>query len=169
MCIWRQCNKDPSAALGMTVLGERIDSQGWCAVCLEDGILVSQPSPLRNTIKLSGRTFLAPHRGSSPKGLCKRTGFLGVKRRENPVRLHILPSALPPKGEARRYAANDFLNLIALPGRWLPSIISAILNASHCNSSHENRDKKEVPYGFHHYLLWFCRSKHDRALSLQMA
>ena len=39
-------------------------------------------------IKLSGRTFLAPHRGSSPKGLCKRTGFLGVKRRENPVRRH---------------------------------------------------------------------------------
>ena len=39
-------------------------------------------------IKLSGRTFLAPHRGSCPKGLCKRTGFLGVKRRENPVRRH---------------------------------------------------------------------------------
>ena len=39
-------------------------------------------------IKLSGRTFLAPHRRSSPKGLCKRTGFLGVKRRENPVRRH---------------------------------------------------------------------------------
>ena len=38
-----------------------------------------------NAIKLSGRTFLAPHRGSSPKG------------------------------EARRYVANDFLNLIALP------------------------------------------------------
>ena len=53
---------------------------------LEDGILVSQPSPLGNAIKLSGRTFLAPHRGSCPKGLCKRTGFLGVKRRENPVR-----------------------------------------------------------------------------------
>ena len=52
---------------------------------LEDGILVSQPSPLGNAIKLSGRTFLAPHRGSSPKG------------------------------EARRYVANDFLNLIALP------------------------------------------------------
>ena len=31
VCLWRQCNKDPSAALGMTVLGERIDSQGWCA------------------------------------------------------------------------------------------------------------------------------------------
>ena len=43
---------------------------------------------LRNAIKLSGRTFLAPHRGSSPMGLCKRTGFLGVKRRENPVRRH---------------------------------------------------------------------------------
>ena len=42
---------------------------------LEDGILVSQPSPLGNAIKLSGRTFLAPHRGSFPKGLCKRTEF----------------------------------------------------------------------------------------------
>ena len=41
-----------------------------------------------NAIKLSGRTFLAPHRGSCPEGLCKRTGFLGVKRRENPVRRH---------------------------------------------------------------------------------
>ena len=38
-----------------------------------------------NAIKLSGRTFLAPHRGSSPKG------------------------------EARRYVANDFLNLITFP------------------------------------------------------
>ena len=35
---------------------------------LEDGILVSQPSSLGNAIKLSGRTFLAPHRGSCPKG-----------------------------------------------------------------------------------------------------
>ena len=35
---------------------------------LEDDILVSQHSPLGNAIKLSGRTFLAPHRGSSPKG-----------------------------------------------------------------------------------------------------
>ena len=38
--------RHPSAALGMTVLGERIGSQGWCAAFLEDGILVSQPSPL---------------------------------------------------------------------------------------------------------------------------
>ena len=28
----------------------------------------------------------------------------------------LLPSALPPKGEARRYVANDSLNLIALRG-----------------------------------------------------
>ena len=47
MCIWRQYNKDPSASLGMTVLGERIDSQGrLLRLFLEDGIPVSQPSPL---------------------------------------------------------------------------------------------------------------------------
>ena len=34
MCIWRQCNRDPSASLGMTVLGEWIDSQGGKA-CME--------------------------------------------------------------------------------------------------------------------------------------
>ena len=43
-------------------------SRGGFAALLDDGILVSQPSPLGNAIKLSGRTFLAPHRGSSPKG-----------------------------------------------------------------------------------------------------
>ena len=116
-------------------------------------------------IKLSGRTFLAPHRGSCPKGLCKRTGFLGVKRLENPVRRHfersemrglrsgvagkcwnidsiglfniarytagmpLLPSALPPKGEARRYVANDFRNLIALPA-WGRGTASAVLGCS---------------------------------------
>ena len=47
MCIWRQCNKDPSAALGMTVLGEWIGSQGRLRrLFLKDGNLVSQPSPL---------------------------------------------------------------------------------------------------------------------------
>ena len=35
---------------------------------LKDGIPVSQPSFLGKAIKLSDRTFLAPHRGSSPKG-----------------------------------------------------------------------------------------------------
>ena len=64
-------------------------SRGGFADFLEEGILVSQPSPLGHAIKLSGRTFLAPHRGSSPMGLCKRTGFLGVKRRENQVRRHL--------------------------------------------------------------------------------
>ena len=39
-----------------------------CRLFLEDGILVSQPSPLGNAIKFSGRTFLAPQRGSSPMG-----------------------------------------------------------------------------------------------------
>ena len=43
--------------------------------------------PAGNAIKLSGRTFLAPHRGSSPKG------------------------------EASHYGANKFLNLIALRQR----------------------------------------------------
>ena len=43
-------------------------SRGGFVAFLEDGIPVSQPSPLGNAIKLSGRTFLAPHRGSSPKG-----------------------------------------------------------------------------------------------------
>ena len=55
---------------------------------LDDGILVSSAFLAGKAIKLSGRMFLAPHRGSCPKGLCKRTGFLGVKRRENPVRRH---------------------------------------------------------------------------------
>lgn len=32
------------ASLGMTVLGERIDSYGGFAACLEDGVPVSQPS-----------------------------------------------------------------------------------------------------------------------------
>ena len=36
---------------------------------LKDGIPVSSAFPMRgNAIKLSGKTFLAPHRGSSPKG-----------------------------------------------------------------------------------------------------
>lgn len=40
--IWRQCNKDPSPALGMTVLGERMVSRGGgIAAFLDEGILVS--------------------------------------------------------------------------------------------------------------------------------
>ena len=33
------------------------------------------PSPMDNAIKLSGKSFLAPHRGSSPKG---RGGYVAV-------------------------------------------------------------------------------------------
>ena len=33
------------------------------------------------------------------------------------VSMPLLPSALPPKGEASRYGANIFLKLIALPSR----------------------------------------------------
>ena len=47
-------------------------SGGGFAAFLEAGILVSQPFPLGNAIKLSGRTFLAPHRGSCPKGKASR-------------------------------------------------------------------------------------------------
>ena len=36
---------------------------------LEDDILVSQPSPLGNAIKLSGRTFLGSPSGELPEGL----------------------------------------------------------------------------------------------------
>ena len=39
-----------------------------------------------------------------------------LQRDRSAERWHaLLPSALSPKGEARRYVANDFLNLIALP------------------------------------------------------
>ena len=50
---------------------------------------ISLSPPAGNVIKLSRRTSWLPiGRESCPKGLCKRTGFLGVKRRENPVRRH---------------------------------------------------------------------------------
>ncbi len=42
----------------------------------------------------------------------------------------LLPSALPPKGEASRYGANDFLNLIALPYRPRATIFQKVLDKS---------------------------------------
>ena len=116
----------PSAAFSMQIKYKRLSphvphTSPFFSSVFHTASALSAPTghlPLEGkAIKLSGRTFLAPHRGSSPMGLCKRTGFLGVKRRENPVRLHILPSALPRRGEARRYVTNDFLNLLALPAR----------------------------------------------------
>ena len=75
-------DKDFSLALEMTIRESDVSK----SLSL---LVTSHASPsISNAIKLSGRTFLAPHRGSCPKGLCKRTGFLGVKRRENPVRRH---------------------------------------------------------------------------------
>ena len=67
---------------GELCLFEALQSSPFGAALLQGPIRGS------NAIKLSGRSSLAPHRGSCPKGLCKRTGFLGVKRRENPVRRH---------------------------------------------------------------------------------
>ena len=46
----------------------------------------------------------------------------------------LLPSALPPKGEARRYVANDFLNLIAFPSRGRGTALAAdrVLSLTAC-------------------------------------
>ena len=52
----------------------------------------------------------------------------------------LLPSALPPKGEARRYVANDFLNLIALPnGEGCETRIPLF---SHCQNKYTHMWKK---------------------------
>ena len=56
---------------------------------------------------------------SAALGMTKRgvhlTFFFSAQREPNSAPAGHLPPALPPKGEARRYAANDFLNLIGLP------------------------------------------------------
>ena len=50
----------------------------------------------------------------------------------------LLPSALPPKGEARRYATNDFLNLIAFSiTQPIPTKIASI--SAYCSYSHAAR------------------------------
>ena len=52
----------------------------------------------------------------------------------------LLPSALPPKGEARRYVANDFLNLRALPnGEGCDTRIPLF---SHCQNKYTHMWKK---------------------------
>ena len=45
------------------------------------------------------------------------------------VSMPLLPSALPPKGEASRYGANIFLNLIALPVAGYETLFSSRINA----------------------------------------
>ena len=71
-------DKDFSLALEMTIRESDVSKS------LSLLVTSHASPPISNAIKLSGRMFLAPHRGSSSKG------------------------------EARRYVANNFLNLIAL-------------------------------------------------------
>ncbi|MBD9030840.1 MAG: hypothetical protein EGR19_01335, partial [Dialister sp.] len=49
----------------------------------------------------------------------------------------LLPSALPPKGEARRYVANDFLNLIAFPIEegFAGGTVFSFLHSSHAKTT----------------------------------
>ena len=63
----------------------------------------------------------------------------------------LLPSALPPKGEARRYVANDFLNLIAFPARKADDtrISSSNMRRSrHLNPSYQSTHSSFLPPSF---------------------
>ena len=62
----------------------------------------------------------------------------------------LLPSALPQKGETRRYAANDFLNLIALKGDRRASL----------GCSHKRRLETLLPALFHTASALFAPSGH---------
>ena len=57
-----------------------------------------------------------PSRGRCPEG-ADRVALRYIPHCSITASMPLLPSALPPKGEARRYVTNDFLNLIALPMR----------------------------------------------------
>ena len=57
-----------------------------------------------------------PSRGRCPEG-ADRVALRYIPHCSITASMPLLPSALPPKGEARRYVANDFLNLIVLPMR----------------------------------------------------
>ena len=104
----------PSAAFSMQIKYKRLSphvthTSPFFSSVFHTASALSAPTghlPLEGkAIKLSGRTFLAPHRGSSPMGLCKRTRFLGVKRRENPVRRHFERSEM--RGAAWRYCMKE--------------------------------------------------------------
>ena len=114
MCLWRQCNKDPSASLGMTVLGERIDSQGWCAARLEDGILVSQPSPLGEGAPQgrTGQTWYERQLGSTGK----REAHLFCIRK-HPSAADAVP--LLREGKAYKVSQSPVIPLIS--GEWIVS------------------------------------------------
>ena len=57
-----------------------------------------------------------PSRGRCSEG-ADRVALRYIPHCSITASMPLLPSALPPKGEARRYVTNDFLNLIALPMR----------------------------------------------------
>ena len=57
----------------------------------------------------------------------------------------LLPSALPPEGEARRYVANDFLNLIPLPFQGLYLIV---YDGTACIISHHAKSLALTGRGF---------------------
>ena len=90
MCIWRQCNKDPSAALGMTVLGERIGSQGRLRRLFFIGRCpkVAFKSPVTPTIrgKESAHMYGVRSFGSVPT--CSGWGFSHIER-FRPLRMTI--------------------------------------------------------------------------------
>ena len=81
---------------------------------LHDIVQPFGPSPpLGNAIKLSGRTSWLPIGGAARRA--EGAALRYIQHCSMTAGMPLLPSALPPKGEARRYVANDFLNLIALP------------------------------------------------------
>ena len=81
----------------MTVLGERIGSQGRCAVCLEDGILASQPSPLGEGAGDYGMKDRRSHSG-------KRGAFV-LLAKASECRLFLL-------GDARKWYSSHGLPVI---------------------------------------------------------
>ena len=96
---------------------------GFCIMCsfqmiepspLHDIVRSFGPSPpLGNAIKLSGRTSWLPIGGAARRA--EGAALRYIQHCSMAAGMPLLPSALPPKGEARRYVANDFLNLIAFP------------------------------------------------------
>ena len=85
----------------------------------ESGIPDALPSPMGKAAKRGCRYpqhTAFPSRGRCPEG-ADRVALRYIPHCSITASMPLLPSALPPKGEARRYVTNDFLNLIALPMR----------------------------------------------------
>ena len=63
----------------MTVLGERIGSQGWCATFLEDGILASSAFPIGEGARRADRVLSYERQ----MGKVERGQHIGGKNRES--------------------------------------------------------------------------------------